>query len=284
MRALAYLPLGVQVRLGAVVGALARRLAHGRRRTAGTNLALCFPERDAAARERLLRANFRATGIAVLETATAWFRDPADLEDRLTVVGREHLDAALAEGRGLILVGCHFVTLEICGALLSRVADLDVMYRPNRNPVLDRIQREGRERRYGAVIDRADVRGAVRRLRAGRALWYAADQDYGPKHSVFVPFFGVPAATLTATSRLARLTGARVLRVDHWREEDPLRWTIRFDAPLEGFPSGDDTADAARLSRLVEDAVREHPDQYLWVHRRFKTRPPGEARPYGRRR
>jgi KDO2-lipid IV(A) lauroyltransferase len=278
---LARLPFPAQRGLGRWLGNLARRLGGRRRRIAATNLALCFPERNAAEREILLRAHFRAAGISVLETAVAWFRDPRDYADRLDVEGLDHLRAALADDRGLILAGCHFVTLEICGALLSTVADIDVMYRPNRNPVLDRIQRSGRQRRYGAVIDRSDLRTAVRRLRAGRALWYATDQDYGPRHSVFVPFFGTPAATLTATSRLARMTGAQVLRVDHWRNDARMRWTLRFSAPLPDFPGPDPVADARRLSNAVEDAVREHPAQYLWLHRRFKTRPAGRSGPYG---
>lgn len=279
---LARLPLPLLRGLGYRVGEVALRLARSRRRIAERNLELCFPEQDAAARRKLLRAHFRASGVSTLETAVAWFRDPRTLTGRLDLIGLEHLRAAEADPRGLILAGCHFVTLEICGALLSTVADLDVMYRPNRNPVFDRIQRSGRARRYGAVIDRADVRTAVRRLRAGRSIWYAADQDYGPKHSVFVPFFGIPTATLTATARLARLTAAQVLLVDHWRDDARMRWTIRFSRPFEGFPSGDAADDAARLSMATEDAVREHPAQYLWLHRRFKTRPPGHAGLYGR--
>lgn len=277
---LARLPFPAQRFLGRGLGDLVRHLGGRRRRIAATNLALCFPELDADRRTALLRDHFRAAGISVLETAVAWFRDPRDYADRLDLEGMEHLRAALDGERGLILAGCHFVTLEICGALLSTIADIDVMYRPSRDPVIDRIQRAGRRRRYGAVIERSDLRTAVRRLRAGRALWYATDQDYGPRHSVFAPFFGVPAATLTATSRLARMTGAQVLRVDHWRDDARMRWTLRFSAPLANFPGPDPEADARRLSDAVEDAVREHPAQYLWLHRRFKTRPPGAPDPY----
>ncbi|HSG88981.1 MAG TPA: LpxL/LpxP family Kdo(2)-lipid IV(A) lauroyl/palmitoleoyl acyltransferase [Pseudomonadales bacterium] len=277
MRLLARLPFAVQRELGHGIGAIASLVAGRRRRIAARNLALCFPELSSDARRTLLRQHFRAAGISTLETAVAWFRSPQDYAHRLDIQGLEHLRAAQAEGNGVILAGCHFVTLEICGALLSTVADVDVMYRPNRNPVFERVQREGRERRYGAVIARGDIRTAARRLREGRAIWYAADQDYGLRHSVFVPFFGIPAATLTATARLARMTGARVLLVDHWRDDARMRWTIRFSPALDGYPSGDEERDAARLSDAVEDAVRAHPAQYLWMHRRFKTRPPGGA-------
>lgn len=277
---LARLPLPALRALGHWTGDVALRLAGSRRRIAARNLELCFPERDAASRQRLLQAHFRASGVSTLETAVAWFRDLRDFAGRVDLVGLEHLRAAEADPRGLIIAGCHFVTLEIAGALLSTVSDLDVMYRPNRNPVFDRIQRNGRARRYGAVIDRADVRTAVRRLRAGRSIWYAADQDYGPKHSVFVPFFGIPTATLTATARLAQLTDAQVLLMDHWRDDARMRWTIRFSPPFEDFPSGDALRDATRISNATEDAVREHPAQYLWLHRRFKTRPPGHRSLY----
>ena len=229
------------------------------------------------ARERLLRANFEATGLAVVETAAAWTRAPRTLAGRLDLVGLHHLEAARREG-GVLLVGCHLVTLEIAGALLSTAVALDVVERPHDDTRLDALQQRGRGRAFGAVIHRDDVRTVVRRLRAGHCVWYAFDQDPGPRRGAFVPFFGVPAATLTTAPRLARAGQARLLLVDHWRDLGKRRWTVRF-TPLPSLPD-DPTAATAVLVAAIEARVREHPEQYLWTHRRFKTRPPGEPSPY----
>lgn len=282
MRLLALLPTPALRELGQGLGAAGMQLAGRRRRIAERNLALCFPELEPAARRRLLRAHLRAAGISLLEIPLAWFRAPDTLANRFELIGLEHLRAAQADGHGVILAGCHFMTLELCGALLSSRVQLDAMYRAHRNPVFDRVQLNGRRRRYGRLYERRDIRGAVRALRRGRVLWYSADQDHGARNAVFVPFFGVPAATLTTTARLARLGRARVLRVDGWRDDARMCWTVRIAPQLSGFPSGDDARDTARLSAAVEAAAREHPEQYLWLHRRFKTRPPtatGERAP-----
>jgi KDO2-lipid IV(A) lauroyltransferase len=137
----------------------------------------------------------------------------------------------------------------------------------------------GRQRLYDGVIPRDDLKGAIRSLRRGRTLWYAADQDYGASHSVFAPFFGVPAATITMTTRLARVNDSPVVFFSHFREPNG-RFLLKLSPPLEGYPSGDDVADAARMNLVIEAAIRSHPEQYFWLHRRFKTRPPGESSPY----
>ena len=273
--ALSRLPLAWQRRLGQYVGRLSHRLLRRRRRIARINLDLCFPQLAATERAALVEQHFEALGISLFETAIAWLRNPTRLRHRLHVEGRAHLDQALAAPEGTLLVGAHFVTLEIVGALLAQTADFDAVHRPHGNPVLERLQRRARSRHYGGVLDRADLRGIVRRLNAGRTVWYAPDQDPGARQAVFVPFFGVPAATLTATVRLARLTGARMLLIDHWRDAAAMTWTVRLRPAPEGVPSGDVLADTARLNGALEEAIAAHPEQYLWLHRRFKTRPPG---------
>lgn len=277
---LGHLPLSLQGRLGRVLGRLALRLAPRRRRIAERNIALCFPDLDAQARQRLLERNFEATGMAVLESATAWTRDARTLAGRLDVIGAHHLQAALAAPGGVLLLGCHLVSLELCGALLGQLADVDAVQRRGGDGALDRLRRRGRSRHYGQLVDRDDVRTLLRRLRAGRCVWYAFDQDPGPGRGVFVPFFGVAAATVDAAPRIAAASGARLLFLDHWREPGSDRWTLRFRPVAGDLPSGDATGDTARLMHMIEAAVRERPAQYLWTHRRFKTRPDGEAAPY----
>ncbi len=277
---LGQLPLAAQRRLGRLLGRIALRLAPRRRRIAERNLELCFPDASTEARRRLLVRNFEATGMALVESATAWTRDPRTLAGRVDVIGGARLEAALAAPEGVLLLGCHLVPLEICGAFLGLIADVDAVQRRGGDGPLDRLRRRGRRRHFGGLVDRDDVRALIRRLRAGRCVWYAFDQDPGPDRGVFAPFFGVPAATPDAAPRIAAAAGARLLFLDHWREPGTDRWTLRFRPVPDGLPSDDAAADTRRLVALVEDAVRAHPEQYLWTHRRFKTRPAGEAGPY----
>ena len=270
--------MALQLRLGVVIGWLGLHLAKRRRHIANVNLQLCFPALSDDERAALLAATFRSTGIAVLETALAWLRPPETLQARVTLTGVEHLDAAMADGRGVLMLGGHFATLDIAGALLSRVAKFAVTYRPSSNPLVEQLMRAARLRLYDGVIEHGDARAIARRLRAGGAVWYAADQDFGPRHSVFAPFFGVPAATITAASRFVRMHRSRAVFVSFFRDEHPWRWRIDI-RPIE-FGSDDVAQDARIINALIEAEARQAPAQYLWLHRRFKTRPAGEARPY----
>ena len=186
----------------------------------------------------------------------------------------------MAQGRGVLLLGGHFAALDICAPALCSLGPVDALYRSNRNPVWERLQVQGRRRCFNAVLERKDVRGALRTLKAGRALWYAPDQDYGPKHSVFAPFFGVEAATITAPARLAAANQTPALMLTQHRDYAARTWTMRFEPLPPDYPSGDERRDAAIVNQAIEAAVRKHPEQYLWLHRRFKTRPPGEAKFY----
>ena len=195
--------------------------------------------------------------------------------------GVEHFRAALAQGRGVVLLGAHFGCLDIISQSLADLGRIDVMYRYNKNPVLEWVQLRGRRHYYRGVIERQDTRAVLQALKSGRAVWYAADQDYGAKYSVFAPFFGVEAATITATARFAGLNGSPVVMLSHHRDYDERTWTIEFSSPIEGFPSGDDQQDACRINQVMEGEIRKRPEQYLWLHRRFKTRPTGEHQFYG---
>ncbi len=276
----ARLPLPLLMALGRGVGAAGFHLARSRRRITEVNLALCFPEQSDAERRRLARAAFVHTGVSLAEMILVWLNPRKRIAHRFTLHGVEHLQQALAQGRGVILLAGHFSCIDIASQPVAEIAELDVIYRENKNPVWEWLQVRGRRHYFDGVVERDDTRQLLRRLKAGRAIWYAADQDYGPKHSVFAPFFGRPAATITATARLARFNGSPVLLLSQHRDLETLTWEVRFHPPLVDFPSGDDVADATRINALIETAVREHPEQYLWAHRRFKTRPPGQPSPY----
>ena len=283
---LVQLPYGVLLRLGRGLGWLMLRLARSRREIAQRNLELCFPEQDAAARERLLRENFASSGIAFFETAMGWFWPRWRLARLAHIDGLEHLQAAQREGQGVILMAVHFTTLEIGAALLGQVHTIDGMYRAHKNPLFDYLQRRGRERhnRDATAIERDDVRGMLKTLRNGRAIWYAPDQDYGPKQSIFLPLFGIQAATVTATSKFARLGKARVVPFTQRRLPGCAGYHLQIHPPLQDFPGDSEEADCLRINQWIEQVVRACPEQYLWAHRRFKTRPAGEARLYTKQR
>jgi KDO2-lipid IV(A) lauroyltransferase len=274
----ARLPWPLQRALGRGIGALAFALAGSRRHAARVNLRLCFPELDDAARERLLRDTFRDFGIGLFEFARAWWGDVAPMRRDLSIEGLEHLRALQAQGRGVLMVSGHFMTLEICGRLLCDHVPLAGMYRRYRDPVMERAVKRGRLRYAAAMFTNEDIRPAMRHLKQGGFLWYAPDQDMRGKDTVFAPFFGVPAATITATHQFARLSGCAVVPFFHRREGD--RYVLRIAPPLENFPSKDATLDSTRVNAAIEAMVREAPSQYLWIHRRFKRRPFGEAPPY----
>ena len=274
------LPLRWQFALGRRLGRLAFQAGGRRRAITETNIAMCFPELDAAARAAMARSTFEGVGIGLLEAAYAWSRPAARLAGRIEIHGLSALREAQAEGRGVLLAGMHFATLDIAGALLAEQVDFDVIYRHNRNAVIDWAMRRGRERRYQAVIERSDMRRVARHLKQGHIVWYAADQDFGRRHSIFAPFFGHPAATITAGARLARMHGSAVVLMSHFRDEARQTWSLRLRR-LPDYPSGDDAADAARMNQAIEAEIRRRPDQYLWLHRRFKTHPEGKAL-YGR--
>jgi KDO2-lipid IV(A) lauroyltransferase len=259
------------------------RLASSRRKIAARNLELCFPAMAAAERTRLLKENFASTGIAFFEMAMSWWWPEARLTKLARIEGLEHLRQARAEGQGVILMALHFTTLEMGGALLAMQHGMYGMYRAHRNPLFDFIQRQGREQRLIDAVERDDVRGMLKLLRAGGAVWYAPDQDYGAQRSIFVPLFGVPAATVTATSKFARLGRARVIPFTQVRLADGAGYRLTIHPPLADFPGESEEVDCLRINQWIEQAVSACPEQYLWAHRRFKTRPAGEAKLYKKR-
>ena len=277
---LARLPYRPGIALGGALGSLGYHLARERRAIARRNLELCFPEMAATERESLVRENFRATGRSVVETALAWFGGSQVERIPVEVRGEEHIRAALAAEQPVIALSGHFLSVELCARRLPDDLPMVAMYKPmNKKKVMNRAMLNARRRNVTDAVSKDDTRGLLRTLRKRLPVWYAGDQDYGRKHSVFAPFFGVPAATITALSRLAKMSNATVVPLFFFRQPDG-SYLIEFQPALEGFPSGDDLEDAARMNRIVEDAVRRYPEQYLWMHRRFKRQEELGVDPY----
>ena len=271
------LPWRTALRLGAAFGGLMYWFMPGRRRIAATNLALCFPELDPLARHDLLRENFRDLGRMLTEFAICWMASPR----RFSLIphridGLEHMTRAMADGRGVLLVGAHFSHLELCARLIARHVAYAGFYREHGSPVFEWAVKRRRMRYAKDMYGRKELRAAVKHLRKAGALWYAPDQDMRGKDSVFAPFFGIATSTITATHHLAKLSGAAVIPFAHQRLSGDGGYVIRLDAPLDGFPSADVVADTARINGIIEAMVRDAPTQYFWVHKRFKTRPAGE--------
>ncbi|WP_044616563.1 LpxL/LpxP family Kdo(2)-lipid IV(A) lauroyl/palmitoleoyl acyltransferase [Gynuella sunshinyii] len=267
------LPMSVQLQLGAGLGWLAYHLVKSRRRVTEVNIRMCFPELSAAEQQQLIKDIFISYGKGLMETAMSWFLDPRRLADKTIVEGEEILEEARRDGRGVILAGGHFAILDLASALFSlHNTGLEVVQRSHDNPLFNLFMTRARERNGHHCLSRKDLRGMIRMLKKGKLLWYAPDQDYGRRNSVFVPFFNIATATITSTTRLAQLSGATVVPCFAHREKGG--YVLKFYPP---WPKTDDDVENARLyNQFLEQRVREHPDQYLWLHKRFKTRPEGE--------
>ncbi len=271
----ARLPWGLQRLLGRTIGAVALRLAGTRRRAAEVNLRLCFPTHDEAWRQHLLHKNFDALGIGLFEFARAWWGTIDAIHPGIHIEGLEHLRQLQREGRGVLLISGHFMTLELCGRLLCNYVPLAGMYRRHRHPVLEWAIKRGRLRYATHMFANEELRATLKYLKHGGFLWYAPDQDMRGKDTVFAPFFGMPAATITATHQLARLTGCAVVPYFHRRQGG--NYILKIAPPLTDFPSDDVAADTARVNQVIEAMIQEAPDQYLWIHRRFKRQPDGHS-------
>lgn len=276
---LAQLPWAIQRTLGRGIGRVLPSLLRRRHRVAQRNLAICFPQLDFAARAKLLHESYASLGIGAFEFARAWWGSIAPMRRSVAVSGLEHLEAARAQGRGVILISAHFLTLELCGRLLCDHIALAGMYRPHDGEVLEWAVKRGRLRYASAMFTREELRPALRHLKQGGALWFAPDQETRRGDSVFVPFFGRPAWSLTSTHQLARLSGAAVLPFFHRRRDDG-GYDLEVLPALADFPSTDAVADTARVMAAIEAMIRRAPEQYLWIHQRFKRQPEGVAPAY----
>lgn len=275
LRLLVLLPPRAILKLGAWFGALAGPLLRARRHVVTRNLELCFPELDPTARAKLRAQALRDMGAMLGEFALGWMASDRKLSRvPVRIEGLQHLQALRAQGRGALLVGGHFSHLELCARLISRQQRIAGMYRRMDSDVFEWIVLRARLGYADTMFDKDALRATVKYMKRGGVVWYAPDQDMRGKDSVFAPFFGIPASTITATHHLARLSGAAVIPFFHRREADG-SYALRLEAPLEDFPTTDVVADTARINVVIECMVREAPAQYLWAHKRFKTRPKG---------
>ncbi len=270
LRLLAMLPFPALLAIGRALGRLLRHLPISFVRTARRNIELCFPELDAPARERLLDEHFKSLGIALMEVPLAWWITPKQLAKLVRIEGTQHLQAAMARGKGVILLTAHFTSLELAGRTLLAVAPVKFLYRPTKNEVLAYALNRFRTGYGGRPIPKDDIRAFIAALKKNECVWYAPDQSYRKKGAEMVPMFGIPAATNTLTSRLARITGAAVLPYFLQRLPGSQGYLATIHPPLEGFPSECPVSDTARFNRMIEAQVRIAPEQYLWIHRRFK--------------
>lgn len=269
LRTLEWLPFRVQLRCGAALGWLVRRLPLAYVRIAQRNIALCMPDLSAEAREGLLERHCASLGMALCETADTWWSSDQRVRRLAQIEGFAHLEAALAKGRGAIMIGGHFTTIEIATRILGTVVPLNVVYRPTKNALLADIMRKS-FCRHGHPIAHDDIRTMIRALKNNEVVWYAPDQSYRNKGAAMVAFFGIPAATTTATSRLARISGASVLTYFPERLPGAAGYRVTIGQAFDNFPSDDPIEDVRRFNGLLEAQIRKVPEQYLWVHRRFK--------------
>jgi len=273
MRGCAALPLSFVLAVHRLIGKAFYRIASKLRRVVHRNLEICFPELESDEREMLARRHFEALAMSIAECAVAWFGPERDIDERFDVIGVEHLNAAIMHGRGVILYTGHFTTLEICGQPFKRLTPrFAAMFSHRSSPLLEEIQRRGRAQLAHETISSDSVRAMLRALRTNAAIWYAPDLMY--RGGVLIPFFRELAMTNIATSKLARLSGATVLPFAYRRLPHSARYELRFQAPLDDFPSDDPVADTRRLVELLEQFIRACPEQYQLMQKRFKGRPP----------
>lgn len=274
------LPIRWQFGIGTGLGRVLYCFPTQLKRTSIINIQLCLPELTDRQRTLLVKKNFESVGTGIIEAAMAWWMPDHKLKCLFRVTGIEHVENASAKGKGIILVGPHFTCLEMICRLLGMKYTFSVMYRPHKKRLLAFIQERFRTKHNVKYIPRNRVRELYRALENNATIWYAYDVDGGEKRSVFAPFFNVPTASLTAVSRLVQHSGAAVVPISFYRNDEEMLYEIKLLPALENFPSDNFITDATRLNILLENAVRQKPEQYVWQYKRFKTRPSGEKRFY----
>ncbi|MEH6469990.1 MAG: LpxL/LpxP family Kdo(2)-lipid IV(A) lauroyl/palmitoleoyl acyltransferase [Halopseudomonas sp.] len=269
LRLVMFLPFGVQLSLGRSIGRLLKRLVKKRAHVARANLNHCFPASNESEIEQLVTRHFESLGMALFETAMCWWGSPSRLASLVKdVKGLEHAVAARDQGQGVILLSAHFTTLEISARLLEPHFSFAPVYRRMNNPLLEFFTQKGRNKGGQGAIPKENMKTLVRHLRSGNAIWFASDQQHQGSHSALINFMGQPAHSATGTSDIAKLGKAIVIPFFAHREDD--RYVLELGSPMDGVPSGDAVADTERYHRVIEQHIQRSPEQYLWVHKRFK--------------
>ncbi|HHX8287586.1 TPA: LpxL/LpxP family Kdo(2)-lipid IV(A) lauroyl/palmitoleoyl acyltransferase [Vibrio diabolicus] len=276
MYLLSLLPFKVQLALGRGIGRLAMRIMKKRQVTIRRNLELCFPQMEECQREAILKDNIDNTGIALFETAMAWFWSDKRVNKHVTIKGMEHLEALEKSGKGALMLAVHSMNLELGARAFGIKKSGTGVYRPNNNPCFDYFQYKGRSRSNRTLIARKNVKAMLEALRTGERVWYAPDHDYGNRRSTFAPLFAVKnACTTTGTSLLVDSTDCAIVPFTMVRGKDG-HYTLTISAPVDGFPKEDPQGAAVFVNKIVETSIMASLSQYMWLHRRFKTRPEGE--------
>jgi KDO2-lipid IV(A) lauroyltransferase len=282
IKCLVSLPLPVWQRVGIVLGKIIHKFAHKRRRITDINLKMAFPEKSDAERQKMARDVFINTTLGALESFYGWWATNEEILKRSEVKNLETLQA-LNKDSGVIIVGAHFTTLDLSGRVMGERQKVDIVYKKQRNKAFNETMINCRAPHYGEMISKKDMRTMIKRLKAKNIVWYAPDQDFGRKGSVFAPFFGVPTATLSNIAKMVKLTGAKVVFFSHFREGlgDDTRFIGEVTTPFGETVSEDDHINAQIINAELERSLRDNDiNQYFWVHKRFKTRPNGEPNPY----
>jgi Kdo2-lipid IVA lauroyltransferase/acyltransferase len=275
---LQWLPYPLLAACGRGFGRLFYLISRHRRHVTQVNLDLCFPQLDAVQKSALARRHFAGFGRTFLDRGLLWWASPERIRAIVRIEGMDQL--AGLQGKPVILLAPHFLGIEMTWSRLCMELDMTAIYAKQKNPVFNAALYRGRQR-FGQplILSRQEsMRKSIKALKDGKPLFYQPDLDYGKRDTIFVPFFGVPAATVTGLSRLARMTGAAVVPVISRMSVSG--YIVEIGTPWERFPTDDVEADTRRMNAFVETEVRKMPEQYYWLHRRFKTRPPGEKRPY----
>ena len=274
MRLAAFVPLPLLVLVGGIAGEVLHALAGERRRVAAINLRIAYPDASPAKLRQLNRACFRSISIGVLEIGMVWWA-PERVRRMTEVLGLEHLEAAQRRGQGAMLLTAHFTCIEVGLPVLSAHITLQAMYKRPHNRLMDAFMERHRGKFTAIIAGHHSPIGLIKGLKRGHAMWYAPDQDFGGKDTVFVPLFGVPATALTAPARIAGMARVPVMPCCIARKAKGRGYLLTIKPPLQDFPSGDDQRDARTINRETEALIKQNPEQYLWIHKRYKRRPDG---------
>jgi lipid A biosynthesis lauroyl/palmitoleoyl acyltransferase len=270
MWSVANLPFNVQVFLGKYTGKLLYRVLGRFRKIATINISNCFPKKNKHQVDDLVRQNFESIGISIFETATAFFGSNKKINKNLTIYNQEYLVNALENGHGIILLSGHFLPLMLGGRALLLDHTIANIYRPQNNKLFDDLMRIRFIKNGAVMIKNKDTRSILKAIKNSLPIWYAPDQDLGTQSSVFAPFFNIPTATIVATSRLAKASNTKVIPFSFLRTVNG--YEMRFEKPIENYPSDNEVSDATVTNQILQSQILKSPEQYLWIHRRFKTR------------
>ena len=272
------IPFKVQLKIGRLIGRLMFVFSCHLKKVAEKNLGLCFPEKNKQQITFLLKKNFEEMGISIFETANAYFADNSKISKRLVIKNDKYLQDAIQDGKSIILLASHFLSLMLGSRALLLNYSIANIYRPQNNQLFDEVMRRGFVDNGAIMIKNSDTRSMLKAIKSKTPIWYAPDQDLGPKNTIFAPFFNITTATVSATSRLAQNSNTVVIPYHFNRQKD--KYIMEFLKPLRYYPTKDPIKDASKTNAILEKQILKYPDQYLWIHKRFKTRPDGEASYY----